>query len=1477
MKNRSFPSSLFRSAVTITASLALPFTAHAIDYTWDGGGANSTANTPANWVGDVAPVAGTTNNLFFAGSTRTSPVNSWDAGTGFGNITFNSGAAAFNYSGASRFSINGDIINNSTNLQTISVARAGDMLGIIWTVGTHNINAASGDILISGNMQTGGVGLHTVNKTGAGTVTFSNTGTVGYEWATNVQQGTLRIENVTQLGSTSYNNNYVAGTRGFTVSNGATLAVANTVTEAQVTTMLGTTNFASGSILGFDTGMGPNAGNRAYTANITNTIGLSKLGANTLTLSGTNSYTGNTTISAGELSIASTAALSGWNTAGRFSVAAKAALAVGNSVTDGNVTTMLATGNFASNSLIGFDTTDGNRTYSANLTGARGLAKVGANTLTINGTNSYTGNTRIGGGTLKLGSAPTASAALQMSGTGTLDLNGNNATFTTSASLGSNTAASTNTITDNAAGTGTSVVFFSNLASQDDGTMGALITDGATRKVGVKIANANYWNDLLTNANNTYSGGTTFTAADSYGTRYLIQAYNPTTSNGTLTKSELGTGTIYVGANGTDKASINIDIGNKTFSNDFVWDGLGTNESRGQLVFGGGGSTTFNGTQTLNTDLKMSSFGAGSTNLVINGKVTGNGGLTLSAPASGWGTTVTLQNAAGTNDYAGLTNINRVNEILVLGANNQLPDGTGKGNVNVVGTLRLNGFSDTINGLTGTSTGIVHNNHATTASTLTLGAGDATASFAGNIVNGGAATLAITKNGTGTQTFSGTNSYTGTTTINGGTLQSAKSASLNGTASIAVNNAGSTLAVNYGGVSDYSQAEIATLLAKTTFGATTTAFGFDTTNGSGTYASDLTFAAGLTKLGTNTLTLSGNNSYTGVTTISGGTLGISSDANLNGTSSALVFDGGTLQVTGTGLTSLNVARTTLFNATKAVGFDIVDAGNTFTVTQNLTQTSGGLTKAGNGTLVLSGTNTYTGQTAISGGTLKLGSALTTSGALTMTNAGILDLNGNNATFTNTTNPGSTTSAASIITDNAAGSGTSTLRFVDGALNGTSDGAITDGATRKIAVEISNVQGYTQRLKNSNSTYSGGTVIDDNASGSRFQISSYNPTLVGPTLTKSEFGTGAITIGKTATAKASLYFDTGTAGKTFYNGITFNTPTGLDVNWKGVAFNVAGITLAGTQTANLADATYETFTPAGQSATITGQITGSQGLSVGPVAYVMNLTLANAAGTNDYAGDTKIGQSGIVTLGANDQIADGIGKGNVNVVGTLRMNGFNDTINGLTGTGTVHNNSATTNATLTLGAGNATATFDGVIADGAAATLAIIKTGSGTQTLTNTSTYTGATTVSVGTLLVTGALASNVTVSDGATIGGSGTVGALAFGGNSFFDIFLAIANPLDATGTISFSNTGFGIDNLRSQGSVIDWSTIADGTYTLINGTLASGNLGNFGLTNAYDLGGGRSAYFQEGSLQLVVIPEPRAALLGGLGMLMLLRRRRTA
>jgi len=114
------------------------------------------------------------------------------------------------------------------------------------------------------------------------------------------------------------------------------------------------------------------------------------------------------------------------------------------------------------------------------------------------------------------------------------------------------------------------------------------------------------------------------------------------------------------------------------------------------------------------------------------------------------------------------------------------------------------------------------------------------------------------------------------------------------------------------------------------------------------------------------------------------------------------------------------------------------------------------------------------------------------------------------------------------------------------------------------------------------------------------------------------------------------------------------------------------------------------------------------------------------------------------------------------------------------------------------------------------TFGISKGGAGTLLLSGTSTYNGATSVSAGTLYVTGSLANSaVTIEDNAALGGAGVVASVTFEGGSRFDIFEAIANTAALTSNaISFSTTGFGIDNLVFNGSAVDWSTITNGTYT---------------------------------------------------------------
>ncbi|MGB6082427.1 MAG: autotransporter-associated beta strand repeat-containing protein, partial [Xanthobacteraceae bacterium] len=129
----------------------------------------------------------------------------------------------------------------------------------------------------------------------------------------------------------------------------------------------------------------------------------------------------------------------------------------------------------------------------------------------------------------------------------------------------------------------------------------------------------------------------------------------------------------------------------------------------------------------------------------------------------------------------------------------------------------------------------------------------------------------------------------------------------------------------------------------------------------------------LKKVGGGTLVMSGNNTYSGGTQLLGGAVSVAKDANLGAVSGALTFDGGVLQVTGA--TFRSTARDIVWGDNGG-GFDIADGNNVFTVSQDLTG-KGALAKFGAGTLRLSGTNSYTGGTTISGGAL----AAMTTGAL----------------------------------------------------------------------------------------------------------------------------------------------------------------------------------------------------------------------------------------------------------------------------------------------------------------------------------------------------------------------------------------------------------------------------------------------------------------------------------------------------------------
>jgi autotransporter-associated beta strand protein len=141
------------------------------------------------------------------------------------------------------------------------------------------------------------------------------------------------------------------------------------------------------------------------------------------------------------------------------------------------------------------------------------------------------------------------------------------------------------------------------------------------------------------------------------------------------------------------------------------------------------------------------------------------------------------------------------------------------------------------------------------------------------------------------------------------------------------------------------------------------------TNGNNIVVSNaITGSGGLTKAGAGILTVSGANAYAGGTTINAGTLRLASGASLPSTG-VLTVNGGTLDFNGNDVT---------VGALAGAGGTIDLGASTLTVAESGSTTfagtiagTGGLTKAGTGLLNLTGTNTYSGPTSITGGRLSV--------------------------------------------------------------------------------------------------------------------------------------------------------------------------------------------------------------------------------------------------------------------------------------------------------------------------------------------------------------------------------------------------------------------------------------------------------------------------------------------------------------------------
>ncbi|MCP5127842.1 MAG: autotransporter-associated beta strand repeat-containing protein [Gammaproteobacteria bacterium] len=491
-----------------------------------------------------------------------------------------------------------------------------------------------------------------------------------------------------------------------------------------------------------------------------------------------------------------------------------------------------------------------------------------------------------------------------------------------------------------------------------DGIASVIAGSGSLTKAGAGT--------LALSATNTYTGGTSVSG----GTLTIAEDSNLGNGGGIALAhgAKLGitnSANITKAVNLSGTAQIGVDSGAVTLSGVISGSGRLEKVDAGTLILSSGNTYTGGATVsagalkgttssllgdiTNNATVEFSQSSDGT----YTGAISGNGELLKSGNG-----TITL---TGNNSYSGATTIS-AGALIASAASGAISDSSVV-TVEGAGALRL-ALDETIGGLAGS--GAVDLG----TSTLTVNQSSDTV-FSGSIEGSGA----LTKTGAGTLTLSGSNMYSGDTTLTAGGLTISSGAALSDSSAVTMN--GGTLTVQIaetiGNLSGAS-GEIALDQALTVSQDT-----------DGTFAGVISGSDGLIKLGSATLTLSGENTYNGTTIISSGALAVSQDSNL-GTGTVILQDS-TLLITGD--TNIDNALTLDGSSTDVIS---VASGQSATVSGQITGT-GSLDKTGAGILSLSVTNSYTGSTTVSVGTLYVTGALTGTSGVTVNNGATLGGNG----------------------------------------------------------------------------------------------------------------------------------------------------------------------------------------------------------------------------------------------------------------------------------------------------------------------------------------------------------------------------------------------------------------------------------------------------------------------------------------------------
>jgi fibronectin-binding autotransporter adhesin len=808
-----------------------------------------------------------------------------------------------------------------------------------------------------------------------GTLSYGNGVVFGTEVRANgttAANGALQLEVLTEDEATQ------AGQIIDLVGLGVTKTGAGMLTLTGANTISGTVTIAGGVLRVGDGGTTGNLGAAAVTNNatlafnrsnqvtlgtvISGTGALVQAGTGTVVLTGANSYAGTTTISAGNLVMG-----------------------------DGGTVGRIGTGAVVNNATLTIDRSD-SVTLANALSGSGTLVQAGSGTTILSGDSAaFAGETQVDAGVLRvtgnLGGDLAVNNGAMLQGTGTI---GGDVVVNAGATLAPGASPGTLTVNGDLLLMADSVTQFelgqANVAggAQNDLIIvGGNLTLGGTLQISPQPLADGYYR--LFNVTGTTTGS--FAAID--GIDFLIG-----TNQVNLLVGEAPTTQSWVGPDGTWNSS------NTNWSTGFAtttWGGQ-------SAVFAGdtGGIVTIEGAQTFQ-DITFETAG-----YVLNGP-----GTLVSPTAGGFSNIDTVEDATINAAITGPGGINKIGEgVLTLGAVNSF---TGTTDV-AEGTLVL-AIDDAVaaSGAVTIADGAVLDMTDTTQSLTNLtGIGSAAlvlgdagqviltnsfdTIFAGDISGGDDSGLE--KTGPAGLTLTGENSMTGQVSITGGTLTLADQATI-AAGRIGIGN-GADLVTQGGALAEDMtlapmQGADVTLNGSETIGqialedgaaaGTITLNGTDVVlnlSGTGTdFAGSLTGTGGLT-ISDGTHRLSGiiANSYEGATQVTGGTLELAGGVAIRDTGAVVLSNDGTLRV----VDAETIGQIAGSEDTSLVLDDTLTTGGSDgdTLMAGVISGAGGLTKAGEGVMTLTGVNSYTGATVVEGGTL----ALTGDGAIASTDISI---------------------------------------------------------------------------------------------------------------------------------------------------------------------------------------------------------------------------------------------------------------------------------------------------------------------------------------------------------------------------------------------------------------------------------------------------------------------------------------------------------